>query len=50
MYDDLGNQTLIVVLFNYNTQNIQVKYCTILCFQIFTQSAFYDVDATSAQS
>jgi hypothetical protein len=30
MYDDLGSQNLIVVLFNYNTQNIQVKYCTIL--------------------
>jgi hypothetical protein len=30
MYDDLGNQNLIVVLFNYNTRNIQVKYCTIL--------------------
>jgi hypothetical protein len=29
MYDDLGNQNLIV-LFNYNTRNIQVKYCTIL--------------------
>jgi hypothetical protein len=30
MYDDLGNQNLIVVLFNYNTRNIQVKYCAIL--------------------
>ena len=30
VYDDLGNQNLIVVLFNYNTRNIQVKYCTIL--------------------
>jgi hypothetical protein len=30
MYDDLGNQNLIVVLFIYNTRNIQVKYCTIL--------------------
>jgi hypothetical protein len=30
MYDDLGSQNLIVVLFNYNTRNIQVKYCTIL--------------------
>jgi hypothetical protein len=30
MYDDLGNQNLIVFLFNYNTRNIQVKYCTIL--------------------
>ena len=30
MYDDLGNQNLIVVLFNYNTPNIKVKYCTIL--------------------
>jgi hypothetical protein len=30
MYDDLGNQHLFVVLFNYNTRNIQVKYCTIL--------------------
>jgi hypothetical protein len=26
MYDDLGNQNLIVVLFIYNTRNIQVKY------------------------
>jgi len=30
MYDDLDNQNLIVVLFNYKTRNIQVKYCTIL--------------------
>jgi hypothetical protein len=30
MYDDLGNQHLIVVLFIYNTRNIQVTYCTIL--------------------
>jgi hypothetical protein len=29
MYDDLGSQNLFVVLFNYNTRNIQVKYCTI---------------------
>jgi hypothetical protein len=30
IYDALGNQNVIVVLFNDNARNIQVQYCTIL--------------------